>query len=131
MAAMLVSLATGRLDRTEVPEQESEWERMYAALCFVESGNRADAVGEADDVGIIQITPIYVKDVNRIAGEDRFSLDDRYCPVKSREMFEIYQSHYNPERDITKAIRLHNPTAGDWYLGRVMDAMNKSKEDTV
>lgn len=38
-------------------------------------------------------------------------------------MFEIYQKHYNPNKDIERAITLHNPTAGDWYKERVYAAM--------
>ena len=73
------------------------------------------AVGKTNDLGILQITPIYVKDVNRILGEERFTLDCRIDIDKSLEMFEIYQSYYNPDKDINRAIKLHNPGAGSDY----------------
>lgn len=96
-----------------------DMEALYDAICFVESGNSPDAKGPTDDLGIIQITPVYVKEVNRILGEERYSLEDRLCPEKSREMFEVYQRHHNPERDFVKTIYLHNPRARMGYAMRI------------
>lgn len=31
--------------------------------------------------------------------------------------------HYNPTRDIDRAIKLHNPGAGKWYGKRIKDRM--------
>ena len=54
---------------------------------------------------------IYVDDVNRIQGlkkaKKRYRYSDRTDPKKSREMFDILQGYYNPEKNISKAIRLH------------------------
>lgn len=112
-----------------VTTPDTNWEVFYDALCWVESNNNPNAIGKTDDVGIIQITPIYVEDVNRIICEDKYSLQDRFCPIKSREMFDIYQAHYNPEKDIDKAIRLHNPRAGEWYSKRIKERMYGSISD--
>ena len=109
-----------------------EWELMYRSICEVESENNKQAIN-GDAVGIIQIRPVYVQDLNRIYNAS-YSLEDRLCPVKSREMFELFQSHYNPERNIEKAIKLHilgpaiyrkNPERCEWYLNRVMKVMNR------
>lgn len=119
-------------DRTDVLEQEekqepSEWDIFLAALIEVESEGKADAVGKTNDVGILQITPIYVKDVNRILGEERYTLAERTDIGKSLEMFEIYQKHYNPNKDIDKAIKLHNPKAGQSYRIKIMKEMRNLK----
>ncbi len=105
----------------------SDWDILVRALIQVESGGDSLAVGKTNDVGALQITPIYVTDVNRILGEERYTLEDRKSLVKSLEMFEIIQGHYNPLRDIDKAIRLHNPGAGEWYRERVYRHMEEIK----
>ena len=104
---------------------KNQWDLFVLALIEVEIENDPFAVGSCNDVGILQITPIYVEDVNRILGEDRYSLDHRTDIAKSLEMFEIMQAHYNPERDIEKAIRLHNPGAGKGYRNKVITKFNE------
>ena len=79
--------------------------------------------GKTNDVGILQITPIYVKDVNRILGEKRYTLSCRTDKRKSLEMFEILQNHYNPDKDIDKAIKLHNSKAPQTYRTKTMKQM--------
>ena len=65
------------------------------ALCFVESNNQPDAVGDKGlAVGILQIHPIMVKDVNRILGKTTYTLADRYDPARSRMMCRVYLLHY-------------------------------------
>lgn len=108
---------------------ESNWEVMYMAICAVESEfNPAAYNRNSGAAGIIQIRPIYVKDVNEIQGTN-YTLEDRYNPVKCREMFEIYQSQYNPNKDIATAINLHlqgcnySTTRFQWYYKRVVEVM--------
>ena len=85
------------------------------AIAYVESKNNPKAVS-GDQVGLLQIRPIMVKDCNRIlerrGSAKRYTLRDRYNPAKSREMFIIYQSHYNPKGSIERAIRLWNGGSG-------------------
>lgn len=107
--------------------QVSEWDILVSALIQVESGGDSLAVGKTNDLGALQLTPIYVADVNRILKEERYTLEDRRSLVKSKEMFEIIQGHYNPERDIDVAIHLHNPRAGEWYRERVYKQMKNIK----
>lgn len=97
----------------------SEWDRFVQALILVESEGNPNAKGKTNDLGILQITPIYVADVNRIIKEERYTLDDRTDVQKSMEMFEIIQNHYNPEKEIDKAIRRHNPRAGKGYRDKI------------
>lgn len=112
---------------------QSDWEIMYKAICVVESENDSTAYNShSGAAGIIQILPIYVRDVNKIQGT-KYTLKDRYNPTKCREMFEIYQSHYNPDKDIEKAIKIHLKgcnnynTNYQWYLVRVVEAMQNFK----
>ena len=112
--------------RTIIPKREvtkSEWELFTEALIQVESEGNPKAIGKKNDVGVLQITPIFVKEVNRIVGEKKFTLDCRTDRRKSLEMFDILQSHYNPDKDIDKAIRLHNPKASQSYRMKIMKQM--------
>lgn len=104
-----------------------DWDVMIDALIQVESEGNPFAIGKTNDVGILQITPIYVREVNRILQKDTYDLTHRTDIDKSIEMFEIYQAYHNPSQNIEKAIRLHNPGAGQSYLNKVMNEFNKIK----
>lgn len=112
-------------DTTQADLELLQWETMKQALIIMESEGDPNVVGKTQDLGILQITPIYVEQVNKILGEPRYTLSHRLNVEASLEMFEIYQNHFNPERDIIKAIQLHNPGAGPWYLSQVLDLYNE------
>jgi hypothetical protein len=77
---------------------------LWQAICKVESNNNPRAIGDQGRaVGIAQIWPITVKDANRISKKN-YTLNDRYDPIKSREMFVIITEHYGKGKsDETKA----------------------------
>ena len=85
----------------------SEWDMLILAISFTESRFKTDVVGKNQDSGILQITPVYKDEVNRLYGTD-YSLDDAFTIEGSLEMFNLIQEHYNPNKDIDLAIRLHN-----------------------
>lgn len=62
--------------------------------------------------GILQITPVTVKQCNLILkakkSSKRYTLQDRYNVIKSKEMFVLIQEYYNKEGNLEKAIRLWN-----------------------
>jgi soluble lytic murein transglycosylase-like protein len=95
--------------------QARDWSMVTAAIAQVESKGNPRAVN-GDAVGLLQIRPILVRDINRILklrkSSKRYTLNDRYNPQKSREMFEIYQSYYNPSGSVERAIRLWNGGSG-------------------
>lgn len=117
--------------RYEIPPQIDDWEILIKALIQIESEGNQYAVGKTNDLGILQITPIYVKQVNNILKEEQYFLTDRTDIDKSLEMFEIYQAHFNPDKDILKAIKIHNPGAGQWYTDKVMNEFNKLRKDYI
>jgi len=87
------------------------WGPLMDAITQVESEGNSRAVS-GTQCGAMQITPILVEDCNAILkrrGEKkRFTLNDRFSVKKSREMFVLIMSHYNPTNDIEKAIRIWN-----------------------
>ena len=77
---------------------------LYSSIVWVESKGNANAKSGDGSVGIIQIKPVMVKEVNRICKiqgiEKKFTLADRKNPRKSEEMFWIYQEFYNPDLNL-------------------------------
>lgn len=87
------------------------WKKVIDAIINVESeGNPRAKSGSS--VGLLQITPILVRDCNKILkrrkSSKRYSLSDRFNRAKSIEMFMLIQSHYNPKSELERAIRLWN-----------------------
>lgn len=93
------------------------WERVINAIIKVESGGNPKAKSK-DCVGILQIRPILVQDVNEYLknkkSAKRYTLQDRWNAEKSKEMFVIIQEKHNPEHNIEKAIKCWN--CGGFYL---------------
>ena len=81
------------------------------AIIQVESEGNPKAVS-GKSVGAMQITPILVKDCNKILKKQKskkqYTMADRYSVSKSKEMFLIIQKYYNPENNVEKAIRMWN-----------------------
>ena len=100
------------------------WERLVHAICMVESGCDDKAKNKVSSAsGRFQMLKVYVDEVNRIKGRHLYFYKDRFDPVKSREMFEIYQSHHNPTKDIDKAIVLHRGKKVKSYIRKVKQEM--------
>ena len=112
------------------------WSRVMNAISYVESKHNPNA-RNGIYVGILQISPGMVKEVNNILKSrnetKRFTLNDRLNPEKSREMFIIFQSKYNPTGNIEKAIRMWNGgprytvAKTNRYYREVMKAYNEGK----
>ena len=97
---------------TETASTENfDWEPVMQAIIQVESEGNAKAV-KGNSCGAMQITPILVAECNQILkkrnSKKRFTLRDRFSLAKSKEMFELIQSYFNPLNDIERAIRAWN-----------------------
>ena len=81
------------------------------AIIEVESNGNKHAKN-GNQIGAMQITPILVADCNEILKQrksaKRFKLSDRFSIAKSKEMFLLIQSWYNPKNNVERAIRLWN-----------------------
>ncbi|RLC36790.1 hypothetical protein DRH27_04730 [Candidatus Falkowbacteria bacterium] len=82
--------------------------KLLDAIEAVESGSDSNAIGDNGiSVGAYQIRPIYLADVNRIIGSDKFALNDRYDREKSRTMTRIYLTYYGSELSLYEKAALH------------------------
>ena len=97
---------------------------MIFALIWQESKGNPEAKND-NSLGVLQITPIYVKEANNIVGYVKYNLENRKSVEKSIEMFNIVNDFYNPERDLHLALKIHNPKAPLSYHLKVI---NKYKE---
>jgi hypothetical protein len=79
------------------------------AIVFIESGAKGSEAYNSDEPlaeGKFQQYPIFVDDVNRILGYEKYSYEDRKDDKKAEEMFWIYQKYYNPEMGFEKMCRI-------------------------
>lgn len=108
-----------------------DWELFTQALIWVESKGDSKAVGKLDDIGVLQIRPIIVEDCNRILKYEAFTLEDRLDSLRSVEMFNIIQDHYNPQHDYHLALKIWNGKAPLSYHRKVMDKFNEIKNEAL
>ena len=109
---MSISTSAQTIKNDSIVNEKFNWNYVIDAIAKVESGGNAKAVGSGNAVGLLQITPVCVRQCNiileRKGGKKRYTMNDRYNAEKSKEMFIIYQNEYNKECNIEKAIRLWN-----------------------
>jgi hypothetical protein len=88
-------------------KKEYSFTEKLQAIIYVESssGENKYNPGEVDAVGLLQIHPVMVDDVNRILGFKKYQYSDRLSDKKSIEMFNIFQRHYNKTMDFEAMAR--------------------------
>ena len=128
---MIVSMSL-MVNMLQAKTKGFDWNPVMDAIIQVESEGNPNAVS-GKSVGVMQITPILVEDCNNILkqkkSKKRFTLSDRYSVKKSKEMFLLIQSYYNPTNSIEKAIRSWNGgvrysvRATNRYYRKVMDKL--------
>lgn len=101
---------------------KTDFPKTVKAIIEVESHGNPEAVNSSSGAtGLMQLMPIYVREANRILGEEVYTLEDRLSPVKTLEMFCIIQDYHNPSQDVNRAISLHNK--GKEYYNLVKSKM--------
>lgn len=98
-------------DKVEKPMMEEETpikiDNLIQALIIVESRGVSAAIGDTHlskpSIGVLQIRPIMVREVNRILKlkneEHRFRLEDRYDREKSIKMFMVWKDFHHDDSD--------------------------------
>ena len=115
MTCMMLMLVPMNASAGTKGKQKSrfDWNPIINAIIEVESAGNANAVDKSGkSCGVLQITPILVKECNRILelkkSSKRYTMDDRFSVSKSKEMFLLFQSYFNPKNDVEFAIRSWN-----------------------
>lgn len=102
-----VNLINGKLDNRE---------ELITAMAWVESGGNPATIGDINlpmpSVGLLQIRPIMVREVNRILKrqglDKKFKNSDRKDSTKSVEMFNIWANAYHLNSSYEKMARNWN-----------------------
>ena len=100
------------VEEIQIPEVDD----LINALIMVESNGNDSAVGDTHlgepSIGVLQIRPIMVREVNRILklkGTDyRYKLKDRWDREKSIEMFLIWKEFHHSDSDYEEIARSWN-----------------------
>ena len=95
------------LSEIESNKEFSRRELIINSIIQIESENNSIA-RNGDNIGILQIRPIMVYEINRILGYKKYKLKDRFDPIKSIEMFKIYTNHHTPDWDLELVARRWN-----------------------
>tara|TARA_R110000764_G_scaffold737_5_gene2747 strand:+ start:460 stop:867 length:408 start_codon:yes stop_codon:yes gene_type:complete len=108
---LLINYATSSFEVVMVKTTPTIQDSLIDAIIHVESRGDSMAynVGE-DAVGVLQIRPIMMREVNRLLKENKYTLDDRWSKSKSIEMFNVIKAHTtNPTNE-----RLARNWNGGW-----------------
>lgn len=109
-----------------------DWNPIMEAIIQVESEGNSKAVS-GKYCGAMQISPILVEECNNIlkarGSSKRYTLKDRFSVEKSKEMFLLIQSRFNPSNNVERAIRAWNGgnnykvRSTNGYYRKVLSAM--------
>lgn len=128
--------------KIEVVEEEDHTDYLLEALIQVESQGNEYAVGDKHlsrpSIGVLQIRPIMVREVNRILKNQKikvkYTLDDRYSKDKSIEMFMIWKMNHHPNDSDEVTARCWNGGPKGWkrkstlhYWSKVQNEINNLK----
>ena len=110
-----------------------ELDDLTKAMIFVESRGDSMAVGDTHlrqpSIGILQIRPIMVREINRISKKQglgkEFSMSDRYSKIKSLEMFNIWREYYHPNSNYEAIARTWNGGPNGLRNARTLNYWNK------
>lgn len=122
------------VEKSTVSTVNFDWEPVMKAIIQVESEGNTKAV-RGKSCGAMQITPILVAECNNILkgrnSKTRYTLRDRFDLEKSKEMFLLMQSEFNPGNNVEKAIRAwnggnnYNKKRTQRYFEKVMKELKK------
>ena len=110
---------------------------LVEALIFVESRGKEDAIGDTHlgepSIGVLQIRPIMVREVNRIlkkkGSKMRFKLQDRFDRGKSIWMFMIWKDYHHPTDGFEKIARNWNGGPNGYRFKRTEPYWAKVKRE--
>ena len=98
--SLLAFISTQSMWYDKPIEQPISIDTLLNAVMAVESNFDTMAYNSKEDAaGCLQIRPIMVREVNRLLGENKYTLKDRWSKAKSIEMFNVIRSHLKGASD--------------------------------
>ena len=112
-------------------------DHLLEAMIQVESRGNETCVGDKHlgrpSIGVLQIRPIMVREVNRILRKHKikkkYSLDDRYNREYSIEMFYIWRFYHHPNASDEVIARCWNGGPKGWKRKSTKHYWNKVKKE--
>ena len=101
-------------------------ELIVNSIIQIESENN-NIARNGDNIGILQIRPIMVYEINRILGYKKYELRDRFDSIKSIEMFKIYTNHHTPDWNLELVARRWNGGYNGEYKKKTLSYYLKIK----
>lgn len=83
--------------------RESDTDKLIKVIEHIESRHNENA-RNGKYVGTLQISPIMVREANKINGYKKYSLSDRNDSLMSAKIFKDIMQHKNGEKSIRKAV---------------------------
>lgn len=132
ISVLLATAVSGYASGNNNNVKTFDWNPIMEAIIQVESEGDSKAVS-GKYCGAMQISPILVEECNNILksrnSSKRYTLKDRFSVEKSKEMFLLIQSYFNPTNNVEKAIRAwnggnkYNVRSTNGYYRKVISAM--------
>ena len=100
--SLFINQATSSFEVVRVTTTPIIQDSLIDAIIHVESRGDSMAYNAGEDaVGVLQIRPIMMREVNRLLQENKYTLADRWSKSKSIEMFNVIKQHTtNPTNEI-------------------------------
>ena len=108
--------------------RESDTDKLIKIIEHIESGHNKKATN-GKYVGILQISPIMVREANRINGYKKYNLSDRNDSIISTYIFKDIMKHHNKERSIRKAVIIWRGKYNQNYRKKVINMFIKNECD--
>lgn len=101
MIIILMALIMGIV--SPLTYRESDTDKLIKVIEHIESRHNENA-RNGKYVGTLQISPIMIREANRINGYKKYSLSDRNDSLMSANIFKDIMQHKNKEKSIRKAV---------------------------
>lgn len=109
-----------------IPHRYDDIDKVIKIFEHIESRHNNEA-RNGKYVGTLQISPIMVREANRINGYEKYTLSDRNDSLMSANMFKDVMEYHNGEKSLTKAIRIWTGGNEREYRNRVFNMFMKNE----
>lgn len=107
---------------------KSDTDRLIKIIEHIESRHNEKA-RNGKYVGTLQISPIMVREANKINGYEKYSLSDRNDSLMSANIFKDIMKHKNKEKSIRKAVIIWRGKDNPNYRKKVIDMFILKKNE--
>ena len=107
--------------------REGDIDRLIKIIEHIESRHNENA-RNGKYVGTLQISPIMVREANKINGYKKYSLSDRNDSLMSAKMFKDIMKYHNKEKSTRKAVIIWRGKNKN-YLKKVINMFIKNECD--